>query len=118
MTSAGARFRTLAALAGTLGALALPTGAAASVHGCGPHVYGNRYPGRILSVRNMSCHGALRVYTRNRGWEHVPLSKGQHSRIGRFRCRVYKDLTQPMQDSWVFIRCVHGRRAFRLEYGV
>ena len=75
--------------------------------------------GRILSVRNMTCSGAARFYQRHDGDQHVPLAKGEVTYIGRFACHVYQDLTPPgPSDAWVRIRCVHARKAFRLEYGV
>lgn len=75
--------------------------------------------GRVLSVRAISCRGAMDYYLRHKGVQNVPTRKGQVTRIGAFSCRVYQDLTPPgPSDLWVRIRCTDRHRAFRLEYGV
>lgn len=97
---------------------ATPPPAAAAVRSCSLEVDSPPLV-TILSVRNMSCHGAARYYLRHDGSQNVPLRKGEVTRIGDFRCRVYEDLTPPgPSDSDVRIRCSHGRRAFRFEYAV
>ncbi|HKG04764.1 MAG TPA: hypothetical protein VKB03_16450 [Conexibacter sp.] len=67
----------------------------------------------------MTCSGAYGFYRRHHGDQHVPISKGEVTYIGRFACHVYQDLTPPgPSDSWVRVRCARGRKAFRLEYAV
>jgi hypothetical protein len=103
---------------GATGALVAVPAASAGVRSC-PRRADQPTIGQILSVRNMTCSGAYAYYRRHHGDQHVPISKGQVTHIGRFACHVYQDLTPPgPSDTWVRIRCVHGSKAFRLEYGV
>jgi hypothetical protein len=73
----------------------------------------------ILSVRNMSCAGAVGALERGDFLSKNPIGLGAKAKIGGFRCRVYEDDTPPgPSDVDEKLRCVHGRKAFRYRYAV
>lgn len=102
-----------------MGAVSAASGtASAAVVTCNQTKVGSDV-GLMLSARGMSCRSAAVYYHRHRGDNHVPIHTGIVRHIGRFACRVYQDLTPPgPSDTWVRIRCVSGRQAFRLEWGL
>jgi len=94
--------------------LGVPASATAAVRSCPSSTF---VRGRlaavatILSVREMSCRSALAV-VRRYGRAANPRGVGSRFGLGPFACTVYFVLEEENKA-----RCVHGGRAFRVDYG-
>ena len=99
-------------------ALALaPSSARAGVHDCSRDIQIHNKLGAIatvLNVRNMRCLTARRVVRRHGrdAGDGAYGPAGSKFRLGAWRCTVYFRREEAHRA-----RCVHDRRAFRVDYG-
>ena len=103
-----------ALLAATAIGLGIPTSARGAVRDCPPsvHVIGVlSQVASILSVRNMSCRGAL-GFVRRYGRTALHGRRGESFRLGPYRCLVY---TLTIEGAKA--RCTSRSHAFRVDYG-
>jgi hypothetical protein len=102
----------------TVAALALvPSSAYAGVHDCSRdiQVHNQLFAiATVLSVRDMRCRTARRVVRRHGrdAGNGAAGPSGSKFRLGAWRCTVYFRREEDHKA-----RCVHDRRAFRVDYG-